>query len=290
MPVAQTLECRLLCASNCAYGIQDDGSLQVRQPYYDAVGFTAPPAPFVAGVAGINAALVGTSGDGVVLAFRGTLPPNFQDLQTNIDWVNDANAALIQVANVPGRVHAGFWGAIDSLWANVAAEVQRQLNAAGGANLYVTGHSKGGALAALAAWRLHADAIKTASGVYTYAAPRTADATFANAYDAVFQHQRYEFEDDIVPCLPPSGALVNTLRALGVNLQNLPLLEYESVGTLRFIDWSGQVVPDSLLLPARRLWSLVGRIIRGDFAGIARDHAGGCGGGYMSRVCPGVCP
>jgi hypothetical protein len=70
--VSTSLECRLLCASNCAYAIHASGPLSQTQPYSDAVGFTNIPMAFVAGKDSIHACLVGTNQDGVILAFRST--------------------------------------------------------------------------------------------------------------------------------------------------------------------------------------------------------------------------
>ncbi len=74
---ATTLEGRLLCASASAYAVMEGETTldpQAAMPYYDGVGFMQPPAAFQAGKDDINACLVGTTPDGVVVAFRGTLP------------------------------------------------------------------------------------------------------------------------------------------------------------------------------------------------------------------------
>src|SRR5450759_331845 len=74
--VASTRECRLLAATASAYGIDVTGGFTQLPPYFDAVGFVDSPTAIVGGIDGVNACLVGTNrDDGVVVAFRGTLPP-----------------------------------------------------------------------------------------------------------------------------------------------------------------------------------------------------------------------
>jgi hypothetical protein len=59
----------------------------------------------------INACLVGTTTDGVVLAFRGTLSSDGPGQEQTIrDWINDLDAELVCGDGLPGLVHAGFWG------------------------------------------------------------------------------------------------------------------------------------------------------------------------------------
>lgn len=294
-------DCRLLCASVFAYSVHANGRVPPASPYDAAVGFTQPPVGFAAGVADINACLIGTNADGVILAFRGTLPPTSPDhRQTVIDWFNDFHAELISAPHLTGRVHAGFWQALDSLWVPLVQEVKARLNAAGGAcKLYITGHSKGGGMAPLAAMRFAVEEgiIPT---VCTFAAPHPSDEDFATAYNAkVTDSTRYEYADDIVPHVPPSLAFRHMFAAvpffqldpaMAARIHRLDL-NYTSVGTLQFINWDGAIVGDSPMLRFNRFESLVKLIIRLGFETIVKDHASQCGGGYMSAVCPtDVCP
>lgn len=294
---AATLDCRLLCAAVCAYYITPDGAFDPTSaaPYYDAVGFTAPPVPFVAGDDDIDACLVGTNGDGVILAFRGTLPPVPITIPSFLDWMNDLMADPISVPGIPGMVHQGFWDALSLLWEPVLAEVKKQMSANGN-NLpfYISGHSKGGAMASLAAMRCHAlEGVET-TAVYTYASPLTGDLDFATAYNAAIVDTRYEYTDDIVPHLPPTPLFADALAALpviGNYFKSLTTWEYTSVGTLKFINWSGQIVGESIGLEWQRFKSLVELMAELKFDQIADDHNSRCGGGYMTNVCPtGVCP
>jgi hypothetical protein len=280
-----TLDGRLLCACNCTYAITSDGVLE-RDPenfYYDGAGFLQPPATFVGGIEAIDACLVGTLADGVVLAFRGTLPLDILRHPTLLDWLNDFNATPIQAAGFPGFIHPGFLGAVNALWDRALAEVTRQqAGAAAGQPLLITGHSKGGAMAPLAAWQFHA-ATNLPAKVVGFAAAKSGDRTFRDAYNQIFDHTRYEYADDIVPHLPPSTGgfldVLSSLPVIGARYAGLQRFDYERVGALRFIDWSGNIEDDSPTLPAERALSLVRLIARQRFNQIAADHSIICGAG-----------
>lgn len=294
--ITTNLDCRLLCASVVTYGIgPGKPPLSADKPYYDAVGFKAPPVAFQAGVDDINAALVGTNNDGVIVAFRGTLPLDFHDLTTLLDWLNDLNAEPLAVPGIPGRVHEGFWKSLDSLWDGIAAELERQLEAAGPRTpVYVTGHSKGGSMAHLAAMRLSLSEQIKPKAVVSFAGARPGNGDFASAYDAAIDATRYEYQDDIVPHLPPSSVLLDILSAIpliGKHFKALARHGYASVGTLKFINWKGQTVNESRGLELERAGHLAKLIVEGQFERIAGDHSSACGGGYMSHVCPtALCP
>ena len=273
-------------------------------PFYDGAGFTQPPVTFGGGVHNINTCLVGNTPDGVVLAFRGTLPLplintrglapldarlTFPNLETMLDWMNDFNADLVAAPGMPGLIHHGFLGSLDSLWAAARDEVKRQL--AAGGQLWITGHSKGGAIAPLAAVRFQAEGI--VPRVVTFAAAKVGDEAFASSYNSQFAHTRYEYADDIVPHLPPSADLLDLLShlpLLGSRLAALQRYNYRAVGTLEFIDWSGHLIEDTPTLRTVRFLSLAKMIVTGQFRGIGLDHSISCGSGYMTGLCPdGVC-
>jgi hypothetical protein len=68
-------------------------------------------------------------------------------------------------------------------------------------------------------------------------------------------------------------------------------IDYAPVGTLRFIDWDGNIVGDSPTLPLRRAWHLGELIAKLGFEQIIHDHTLDCGGGYITAICPtDVCP
>src|SRR5438874_7107884 len=109
---APTLDGRLLCASGAAYAITGEEKTLAPDPenvYLAGAGFVRPPTVLVAGPREIDACLVGEIADGLVVAFRGTLPLDIHKIPTLRDWLSDFQADPIAVADYPGSVHEGFF-------------------------------------------------------------------------------------------------------------------------------------------------------------------------------------
>lgn len=332
-PIDSAVICRLLCASNAAYGIafSDVAGFDRIQPYFDQAGFTEDdsPASFTAGENSIHACLVGTlkksglpdSQESVLVAYRGTHPPDLAgiaDVASFLtDWSNNFEAEPIRVPAVPGHVHAGFWEGVDGLWtAPFLDEVRRRLNSGSGRRLYITGHSKGGAMAHLAGMRFIEELDIAPTGVISFAGARPGTQDFADAYRVRgIPGQRYEYGDDIVPHLPPSDFF---LRQLKDNLQRFQAIQpaltsifadrrklhldalprliqaldrmgahnYASVGELHYLTPFGDAVGDSATLRLRRTISLARLLMLGRFKTIGLEHAINCGSGYLDGVCP----
>lgn len=327
------LACRLLCASNAAYGIAFSDSVEMSrmQPYFEQAGFVAedPPRPFAAGNNGSHGGLIGTIADptlpgsagSVVVAFRGTHPPDLSGISEVgaflEDWANNFEATPIQVAAIPGHVHAGFWEGVDRLWtAPFVEELHRRLTAGTAMRLYLTGHSKGGAMAHLAAMRLIHELGITPAAVFSFAGARPGTQDFADAYQAQpLKIRRYEYGDDIVPHLPPSEFFLTRLKEalqrfdamrpelfsifpkpFTQHLETTPRLlnglerilshNYISAGELHYLTPFGDAVGDSTQLRIRRVVSLARLLALGRFKTIGFEHAINCGSGYMDGVCP----
>lgn len=302
---APTLDGRLLCASGAAYAITGDMKMLAPDPqdlYIAGAGFVQPPTVFTAGPEAIDGCLVGLIEDGLVLAFRGTMPLDLENPPSVRDWVSDFQAEPITVSGFPGCVHAGFSAALVALWPSITAELERQAaGAPAGRPLFITGHSKGGAMAPLAAWAVRASSGTTPLKVVTFAAARPGDAAFRAAYvSSGIDHTRYEYNIDIVPHLPLSdGGFVDVLHQFPLPdlpwfqdlFADLDRFDYQPVGNLRYIESDLRVVDGSTSLQARRDQALAVEVLRWQFAQIAENHAIGCGSGYMSAVAPtGVCP
>jgi hypothetical protein len=294
---APTLEGRLLCAAGAAYAITADEPTVAPDPenvYLAGAGFVRPPSALVGGPREIDACLVGEIADGVVVAFRGTLPLDIHRAPTLFDWLNDFNADPVKADGFPGHVHSGFLLALIALAPRLTVELARQrVGPLAAKPLLVTGHSKGGAVAALAAWQLQAGGIPVK--VVTFAGAKAGDADFRTAYDAKVDHTRYEYNNDIVPHLPPSQdgflRVLTSLPVVGARFQGLKRFDYEPVGVLRYIDQSGRLHDDEPMLRVERDLTLAREIVRLRLLQIAMDHAIGCGSGYMSAAAPtGVCP
>ncbi len=92
-----------------------------------------------------------------------------------------------------GSVHSGFKTDFLRLWEKIESTLLKI-----DLPLYFTGHSLGGALAILAA------SVFPAKAVYTFGAPKTGDAVFA---DSLKKARIYRFENDrdIITTVPPSA-------------------------------------------------------------------------------------
>jgi hypothetical protein len=194
---------RLLFACRQAYA---DGIPAAGKP----VGWIAPPRVFHSANR-IDRVLVGRVPEGIVVAFRGTLPPfsakdGHPSAEVATDWLNNVDMLSRTNGTYPGRVHKGFAASVERLWSKTEQAIRDLLKPDAKANrLYVTGHSKGGALANLAAWR--ALGIKGLAGpirVVTIAAARAGNADFRAAVDAHggIDCTRYETPFDVVPLVP----------------------------------------------------------------------------------------
>jgi Lipase (class 3) len=275
VPTLEEMTCRLLCASMLAYAPR----LGQTSPYYSGdnllyytkAGFIDHPTVIDGvGTHKIDACLIGTfkfkgsdsEQNNVVLAFRGTV------WNWASDWLNDAEAVLVPFTKIPSiLVHKGFNDTVNSfLGRGIVKEIMAQLKANPGAQLYITGHSKGGAVAHLAALLLRTMHPEIPlAGVISFEAPRAGHTSFVAAYNARnINSLRYEFQDDIVPHLPQSGLIANLMAKIPLVAAALAViyprsartLTFEHVGTLRFIDWFGRIVGDSTLLQAERFVKL----------------------------------
>ncbi len=162
----------------------------------------------------IDLALAGRIPEGVLVAFRGTLPPFKQDDEhaseaVLLDWANNGKFVAGAIAPYPGQVHPGFAQSIDRLWRDeagapgLATAIAALLADGGPQRLFITGHSKGGALANLAAWRARQLWPDLPVRVFTVAAARTGNDAFRDAYHAAgIDCVRYEVALDAVPLLP----------------------------------------------------------------------------------------
>ena len=114
------------------------------------------------------------------LVFRGTkLDHDNGDLfqRTLQAWL--ANLDFAQVEEHGAMVHRGYARELDGV-SELLLEMARD-HALGGKPLYVTGHSAGGALATLAARRLHAAGAPVRAAL-VFSAPRVGDRRFAASY------------------------------------------------------------------------------------------------------------
>ena len=295
-----SLPCHLLCAAECTYGIQPNQPFAKRQPYYDNIGFLADPTIITGGLDAIDAALVGLNPDGIIVAFRGTLPPIPPITQSILlDWIQDFMANPEQVEGFPGLIHTGFHAALKNLWPGVLLAVQTLRASHSTAKIYVTGHSKGGALASLGAWSL----LQTSTGslkptqAMTFASPHVGNGDFAKAYNAQLSQIRYENYLDFVPFVPPDLEFLPLLERIPDMRKKLAGAEdwhYAPVGALQYITKDGAIEPDHAGLGAKRIAEILIDILTGRVADVANAHSlvqyplGYCRSVCTDTLCKGV--
>jgi V8-like Glu-specific endopeptidase len=167
-------------ACNLAYSSADDIQRQ-------ASAWGLSECRFVPGSS--TQAFVVATADTTLVSFRGTANAS--------NWVSDIN--LFYTQRPYGKVHRGFYFALREVEDGVRAAVA-QLNRP---RLVITGHSLGGAMAALFAAETPGD-LSTA-WIYTYGQPRTGFDAFVTTMTNRFGDRlvRVVNNNDIVPQVPP---------------------------------------------------------------------------------------
>jgi len=147
----------------------------------------------------------------LVLAFRGTEFDKIADQVSNFyttPHVLDAKQKI--------TIHSGFWQAYSAVEADINSALQQQDIAH--LPLYISGHSLGGALAIVAAYRLEQE--RLISACYTYGSPRVGNFRLGEVIKTPIY--RHVHASDLVPRLPPSY-LVEFLTLL---LRWLPIIPF----------------------------------------------------------------
>jgi hypothetical protein len=154
----------------------------------------------------------------IVVAFRGSEAPTTLDGLK--DWLlTNANNYLIlptgragtdfAAAGVGARFHRGFLEALEMVWEPLLAAVD-QAQKAKERPLWITGHSLGGALALLAAWRLQRN-FMAVQEVVTFGAPMIGNEAASQAFAREFPGKIFRYVDleDVVPHLPTVSLIAN---------------------------------------------------------------------------------
>jgi hypothetical protein len=156
-------------------------------------------------------AYVAQSPELVLVAFRGSECPS--SLDGFKDWLltNASNYLVLPegrigtdfvAAGVGARFHRGFMAALDIIWTPLFAAVDEAIRQAE-RPIWITGHSLGGALALLAAWRFERNFL-TVDQILTFGAPMIGNEAAAAAFEKQFGDRitRYVNFEDPVPLLP----------------------------------------------------------------------------------------
>jgi triacylglycerol lipase len=127
----------------------------------------------------------------VVLACRGTEPTEWNDIQA------DANAVMAVVGTV-GNVHSGFNREVDDLW-----PLLEELLKDNAQPVWFCGHSLGGAMATICAYRCKTSSISSnPQELHTFGSPRVGCRRYVR--HAEVMHYRWVHNNDVVTRVPPA--------------------------------------------------------------------------------------
>ncbi|MEM9004825.1 MAG: lipase family protein [Cyanobacteria bacterium P01_F01_bin.86] len=198
----------------------------------------------------------------IVLVFRGS--QQFADWKTNFKFrlKKFTTSTSPKGDTLPqAKVHRGFQEAWESVERRVIIQLEKWWTS--DSYFWVTGHSLGGALAALAAVSLDYQGFKV-NGLYTFGQPRVGDWKFTRQVNSRMGDRmfRYVNNNDVVPMVPPQFNILNPTRLYG------------HMGQFRYFDFRGRLQKNSFI---GQRWGdrLIGFLfsIRQPGADFVADHA-----------------
>ncbi len=137
-------------------------------------------------------AIITHNAEVMLIAIRGTS-------EMPEDVIRDLDALQVPFTEGKGQVHRGFYESAQKAYQFVSGYLEKFHQSQ---QLFICGHSLGGAVALLLAEMLRRRDDRPTLQLYTYGAPRAGDTAFMNgAADLV--HHRIVFANDPVPSLPP---------------------------------------------------------------------------------------
>ncbi|MCA9235539.1 MAG: lipase family protein [Planctomycetales bacterium] len=125
-----------------------------------------------------------------IVVCRGTEAREWNDIKADVN-------ALMALAETAGRVHRGFKREVDDLWPLVEEVLENNAK-----ELWFTGHSLGGAMAAICAGRCQLSRVESnPAGLHTFGSPRVGNKAYVNYVQ--LPHWRWVNNNDIVTRVPP---------------------------------------------------------------------------------------
>jgi triacylglycerol lipase len=126
-----------------------------------------------------------------VVTCRGTEPNDWNDVRADLDLGK-------AMAETVGWVHRGFKREVDELWPRLEQALVNNTR-----TLWFSGHSLGGAMAAICAGRCRLSYIRSnPRALYTFGSPRVGNRRYVNYVQ--FEAYRWVNNNDIVPHVPPA--------------------------------------------------------------------------------------
>jgi hypothetical protein len=196
---------------------------------------------------------VGSNAKNIVVIFRGSESPLTSDGFKDWFLTNADNFLILPegrmgvdfaAAGVGARFHQGFMNALADVWEKLFAAVdgayQKEERP-----VWVSGHSLGGALALLGAWRLERQGVPV-HRIITFGAPMIGNNAAAQAFQTTFAGRIYRYVDtlDLVPCLPTVSLTANTY---GHCLEELALGEAGTTSALARLQVIGSKAVEGVL-------------------------------------------
>jgi len=140
--------------------------------------------------AGSNVYVLSNETD-VIVACRGTEVKEWSDVSA------DASIDRVSSSTEPGLIHRGFKKYTDMVWQDVKNAVLDVYTT--NKQLWITGHSLGGAMATIMAYRFGANSIfPKPTALFTYGSPRVGNRDFIKQFNEVITHHRWVNDGDIV--------------------------------------------------------------------------------------------
>jgi len=298
------LNCVLLNACGAAYNVKPGTNVYAPDTIYSPnVPYAQDPQVASGGEGFINVATVGQCPFGIVVAFRGTLPPSKTDPDSWLDWLQNFFAVPASSPSgpnqLPGQVHSGFFNATTSIIQQVQTLVSTFIPSPANP-VFVTGHSKGGAMATIAAYLLSQNlGVPNVQPVITIASPRPGDVGFQTGFQKVLSQTRYENDGDLVPLVPPALDFIGRVtkipalfvteagRRLLHMLQSAKDWNYVAVGNMLFVTSGFKVIPDEDLTAQKLdvVAEFVEDFLQKNFASFGDAHSLLPGKGYNSGIC-----
>lgn len=172
--------------------------------------------PYFIGSSGSTQALVLYNDATVFVAFQGSTTGDYFQ-----DWLDNDFDVNPQIANHWGLgvvLHHGFAEAMAIAYTPVLNQIQPLLT--GGRRLWITGHSLGGAVAVLTAYKLRHENNISTQGMQVFGAPPVGNLVWSQVFASkVGNVQRWNLQQDPVPSLlpPPAFAHVGSNNNLYTN-------------------------------------------------------------------------
>lgn len=260
----------------------------------------------------MNSALIGHTTDGITIAFRGTQTTSL------LDWLQNAALFLSDVDekynkySIKGKIHTGFYRGTKSLWKPLKGILKDMIEVADengwSKDIYLTGHSKGGAMASVAALFLKRDPIlPDPTYVCTFASARVGNSEFRDAYNQRINQTSYEAHLDLIPFLPPSSTTMETMSdemsemiegvlwsEASSSKKSSYKWDYQTLGKRKYINEAGEIITDvTKELDVERIKEIEQKSILSldEFkeAHCSGCKSEGCGGTYFAAIAGTIC-